>query len=265
MFDGKSLCTDCTVLSTRMGLEFEDGSLASPEKGVYVHHLYAFDVSKAGVVTSLPCDFETVNKTGPPFDPMIPISPFAVQGEDNGDAAILYTTTDGKFDSGFYIGANDKFLINSDLVNYNAEAKQVYLTIDFEYVPGKAGLDAFPNLLSVVGCKFSEPKISTAGPAETMSRKFPILVDGSILWSSKIHSGCLLRANTLLGGHLHSGGDKMVMYLNDKEICTSAPTYDDKEVITSMASCDKPIKVQKGDSISIKSVYDITKHPMLVS
>src|SRR4051794_1520176 len=83
MFQGSSICTDCTVLSVRMGLEFEDGTVAGPDKGVYVHHLYAFDMTKPGVVTSLPCDFETVQKKA--FDPMIPFSPFAVQGEDNGD------------------------------------------------------------------------------------------------------------------------------------------------------------------------------------
>jgi hypothetical protein len=115
---------------------------------------------------------------------MIPFAPFAVQGEDNGDSAIIYTATNGTFNSGFYIGPNDQFLINSDLVNYNAEAKDVYVTMDIEYVPGKVGLEAFPNLLSVVGCKMLEPKISKTGPTETMSRKFPILIDGYILWTS---------------------------------------------------------------------------------
>jgi hypothetical protein len=55
----------------------------------------------------------------------------------------------------------------------------------------------------------------------------------------------------------------MVMYLNDQEVCMSVPTYE-AERITAMASCDKPIKVKKGDAITIKSVYDITKHPMFV-
>jgi hypothetical protein len=183
MFEGKSMCTDCTVLSARMGLEFEDGTVAGPEKGVYVHHLYAFDVTKEGVVTSLPCDFETVKPV--PFDPMIPFAPFAVQGEDNGDSAIIYTADNGTFDSGFYIGPNDQFLLNSDLVNYNDDAKNVFVTMDIEFVPGKVGLEAFPNLLSVVGCKLLEPKISKTGPTETMSRKFPILIDGYILWTSK--------------------------------------------------------------------------------
>jgi hypothetical protein len=183
MFDGKSICTDCTVLSARMGLEFADGTVAGPEKGVYVHHLYAFDVTKEGIVTSLPCDFETVRPV--PFDPMIPFAPFAVQGEDNGDSAIIYTAANGTFNSGFYIGPNDQFLINSDLVNYNADSKEVYVTMDIEFVPGKVGLEAFPNLLSVVGCKMLEPKISKTGPTETVSRKFPILIDGYILWTRK--------------------------------------------------------------------------------
>jgi hypothetical protein len=55
----------------------------------------------------------------------------------------------------------------------------------------------------------------------------------------------------------------MVMYLNDKEICASKPTYE-AELITDMEVCDKPIKVKKGDAITLKSIYDITKHPMFV-
>lgn len=164
-------------------MEFEDGTPADPEKGVYAHHILAIDLSRPGVITSLPCDFDTVNKTIP-FDPMLPVAFFAVQGEDNGDLTTYYTPKDGKFDSGFHIGANDKFLINLDLVNYNVDNKQVFVTMDIEYMEGKHGLDSQPNLLNVVGCKLNEPKISTEGPAETASRKFPILVDGSILWIS---------------------------------------------------------------------------------
>ena len=56
----------------------------------------------------------------------------------------------------------------------------------------------------------------------------------------------------------------MVMYLNDKEICVSKPTYEG-ETIAGMNDCTRPIKVKKGDAITMKSVYDITKHPMFVS
>jgi len=29
-----------------------------------------------------------------------------------------------------------------------------------------------------------------------------------------------------------------------------------------MSTCDKPIKIKKGDTISMKSIYDVVKHPM---
>lgn len=63
-------------------------------------------------------------------------------------------------------------------------------------------------------------------------------------------------------GHLHNGGEKMVLYLNDQEICTSLPTYDKNNGIVKMSTCDSPIKIKKGDTISMKSVYDVVKHPM---
>jgi hypothetical protein len=183
MFDASSICGECTALSTRIGMELEDGTPADPAHGIYIHHIAAIDVSREGVVTSLPCDFDTIKNST--FDPMVPFAPFAVQGEDNGDAAILYTAQDGTFDSGFHVGAKDRFILNTDLVNYNTEDKKIFITLDVEYVDGKVGLDAQPNLMNVVGCKLAEPKISTTGPTETISRKFPILVDGSIIWMSK--------------------------------------------------------------------------------
>ena len=54
----------------------------------------------------------------------------------------------------------------------------------------------------------------------------------------------------------------MTMTLNGKEICTSNAEYNKENGISGMSPCDQPIKVKKGDLISMKSVYDITKHPM---
>ena len=65
-------------------------------------------------------------------------------------------------------------------------------------------------------------------------------------------------------GHLHNGGEKVITYLNGKEICTSIAEYDGSNGIFGMSACDKPIKVKKGDVVSLKSVYDIVKHPMSV-
>jgi hypothetical protein len=97
----------------------------------------------------------------------------------------MFTSRDGKYNSGFQIGTNDKFLLQSDLVNYNNDAKEIYFTMDFEFEDGHVGEEAAPNLLSVTGCKLLEPKISSDGPADTVSQVFPILVDGTIISMSR--------------------------------------------------------------------------------
>jgi hypothetical protein len=64
---------------------------------------------------------------------------FIGQGEDNGDSTIMFTSADGKYNSGFHVGTADKFLLNADLVNYNNVTKDVYLIFDIEYIDGIVG------------------------------------------------------------------------------------------------------------------------------
>jgi hypothetical protein len=65
-----------------------------------------------------------------------------------------------------------------------------------------------------------------------------------------------------LEGHLHTGGVRMVLSLNGQEICTSNATYGNNGIISGTTPCGGEIKVKKGDFMSMKSVYDIVKHPM---
>lgn len=60
---------------------------------------------------------------------------------------------------------------------------------------------------------------------------------------------------------MHTGGDKMVLYLNGEEICTSNAKYE-KGLIQATTPCDRQIKVKRGDFMSMKSVYDVKKYPM---
>jgi hypothetical protein len=187
--DAQSFCTNCTVLAGQTGLEFEDGTPADPAHGVYIHHILSADISREGRLTVLPCDFEKVNYAANPISPVTPGAAFVGQGEDNGDSAIMFTTRDGKFDSGFQIGMKDKFIVESDLVNYNNKTVEVYLTMDLEYEEGQRGVEAAPNLLSVTGCKLAEPKVSRQGPVETASQEFPVLVDGTLISMSEYIPG----------------------------------------------------------------------------
>jgi hypothetical protein len=60
---------------------------------------------------------------------------------------------------------------------------------------------------------------------------------------------------------MHDGGDGMFLSVNDKVVCESKPVYKGKE-LWSMTSCGDPIDVQKGDWLTLTSIYDIPKHPM---
>jgi hypothetical protein len=93
---------------------------------------------------------------------------------------------------------------------------------------------------------------------------------------------------TLFRGHLHDGGDHIVLKVNDKVVCDSkaiyskdsrgpgasghshgrrstdspnAPAEENWEVITSMTQCTEPVPVKQGDKISMVSFYDGVKHP----
>jgi hypothetical protein len=92
----------------------------------------------------------------------------------------------------------------------------------------------------------------------------------------------------LFRGHLHDGGDHILLKVNDKVVCDSkavyskdtrgagasghshsrrsadpptAPAEENWEVITSMTQCTRPVRVRAGDKISMVSFYDGVKHP----
>src|ERR1700761_7368516 len=129
-----SLCggNDCTILSSRIGLSYEDGSEATPETGMYIHHLLAFSASRPSVNAIGLCDVDDPTKDIGWFNKIlpsnIPISPFTGRGEDGGAVSMVFTSDDGKYDSGFHLGKNDYIVVQSDLVNYKNETQNVYLT-----------------------------------------------------------------------------------------------------------------------------------------
>jgi hypothetical protein len=168
------------------GFEFLDGTEADPSKGVFIHHMSAADVSRSGAWTVLPCDYDRWNFTKQPLSPTIPFVTFMGQGEDDRHGPLLYTSMDGKYNSGFHLLDKSEILYQIELVNYNATDKEIYHTITYEYLDGLHGDAVVPNLIPVTGCKLSaSPNINMTGPAETISKEFAVLVDGTIIAMSK--------------------------------------------------------------------------------
>ena len=75
---------------------------------------------------------------------------FTDRGEDSGDTETIFTTPDGKFNSGYHF-KNPSLSIQYDLVNYNKTQKKVYLDLELEYLDGLVGVDAGHVMKSVAG------------------------------------------------------------------------------------------------------------------
>jgi hypothetical protein len=180
-------------------LQFEDGKEAGPAQGIYVHHIVNRDLSKPATLPVSKCapgqKPSTLGGLG---------SEFLAQGDDSLASAVKFTSSDGSANTGYYIGKQDYFMNQVDLVNYNEASQKIYITFDIEYVPGKSGMrDAAATLMSVTGCQNMDLKPSDGGEmaahahgkeggikldpngiAITESPKFPITADASIVASS---------------------------------------------------------------------------------
>jgi hypothetical protein len=187
----------------------------------------------------------------------VPFAEFVTRGEDSGYGDTVFTSPDGKYNSGFHL-TRPRLVIQYDIVNYNPTAKDVYLDVEIEYVDGLQGKNA-GQILKGVDSKFiirrvqqelmiiATPRLSISGPAETNSTKFQVTADSTIIWAR---------------GHLHAGGEKMILLINDKEVCTSVPKYNDANVITSMSLCPEAIPLKKRDTMSIRAIYDLKRHDL---
>jgi hypothetical protein len=241
-------CTDCTVLYTKAALYFENGTKATVEQGVYEHHVVMVDLAKRTMPLYL-CN----GQKG--FLGQLPAVGFVVSGND--EAANWFTTPDGNFNSGYVVGPRQMLAMQTELVNYRNEEQKVYVTVDYEYIKGKSNTpaDSTISLFSVTGCNSPDYHRDASQKVYNMSSEtVPLPTDGFIINAK---------------GHLHDGGDHIILEVNGKTVCDSKAVYGPlvKEngmewaVIEKMTQCTEPIKVSKGDKLHMRSFYDTEKHP----
>lgn len=169
------MCSNCTVLKGHIGLLNLDGSKVSPNNDVYIHHILTFDTAKRQKTFLNGCSGSLASAASAIG------AKFIGSGEDNNNVDVWYTNREGETKGGFHIGSADRFMMNVDLVSYAPANKQIYLTMDMEYLHGKVGADARESLLSVTGCGVPTIKISQTGPTNTTSAKYTFTEDGTIL------------------------------------------------------------------------------------
>ena len=185
---GDGICKDCTVLTGKAEITYEDGSRAGINNGVYLHHILVMEPSKKTRTFAPWCPGYLFKMT--PQDMNHPVKSIFLSGGVE-HFTVWYTTPDGAFDSGYHVGAGP-FAMTGEIVNYKPSPQKVYITLDYEWVPGKAGSDAFSTLLTVTGCKKPVGWLSNKGSQQNVtSESFPILEDGTIINSREYFTGAI--------------------------------------------------------------------------
>jgi hypothetical protein len=161
------ICTNCTVFDGRITINYENGTRADISGGVYLHHVITVDISK-----KVPQFIKACGLGGAGMSTFLG---GAVDGFTQ-----LYTTIDGKFPSGFHVG-NDQMMMQAEIVNYLKEPQKVWITVDYEWLPGTHGSDAYQTVLSALDCTKAGEKPKQGTKGEWKGRPTQVLTDGTIV------------------------------------------------------------------------------------
>jgi len=254
-------CKDCTVISVKTDLVYEDGNRADISNGIYVHHGLSFDLAWKKVANWINlCPFDNQQMKDVEMFSYYPPTfsiPFSLFGGATVDEFQQFYGSPNETapKAGYYIGAEDHFMMQAEVINYTKDPKQIYIQFDYEYLPGKVGEEATMSIVNTLGCFDAIGFYGKSGAGVIKSKDFKVLQDGTILAAR---------------GHLHDGGEHMNVLLNDKLVCTSNAVYGTKmknangkewTTLSAMTTCVDPIAVRKGDRIQLETKFDEIAHP----
>jgi hypothetical protein len=200
----RTLCNSkgpCTVLAAQVGIVYANGKPANPSNGmspcrrrsnapgIYIHHILTSDSTKKQTPWISNCgnpNARPLNIAG-----LLGGTAFIGTGEDSTEGGAVYTSDDGTRNTGYHIGAADTFTGWAEVVNYNKEAKKIYVYYDLEWVPGLQGDDVKTATLTATCGGSPAVKLSTAGARNTTSGKFYFMEDGKVLGArGHLHGTC---------------------------------------------------------------------------
>lgn len=283
------ICQDCTVLAVKIDVVFENGTRADVSSGVYLHHVLSVNIApdrqlKSNMISGFSsfCGGSAVEGAVTSLTDMLGVVTNSFQQAVFGFGAVdeftqWFTTPDGKFNSGFYLGKKDKMLMQAEIVNYRSEPQKVFLQFDVEYLPGKVGSEAVTAFTSTTAC--DEPvSWSGAGTRGThVGTPMAIRQDGTLI-AARGHMHVSFDAELVQSMKLtlfQDGGVGMTAFLNDKMICQSDATYGTSlssaadqvagknwTTISKMGDCNFDIPVKKGDILRVDAAYDKESHPL---
>jgi len=269
-------CTDCTITYMRAGLESTSGASVNSDKGLWLHHMVAINNNGRADAT---CG------SNPASLPHLDVGTMAATAErffsSGNERTVIDTWAWAPKKVGYYFKKGDTMSFIVDLMNMNDRASKVYMTITYEYVPGKpAGfLAARPVWFDADQCGVSDVKPKAQrGSYVISSRPWSANFDGSII---------------AMGAHLHDGGTHLEIIRDGKVECDAHAKYAENpqyvsggmagmsrsmrdgsatKHISSIELCgnteqepDKFPKLQRGQKWVIKGYYDYNTHPGMLN
>ena len=233
-------CSDCYITSLRAAVEYPNGTAVTASDGIWLHHTVATNYLTVDSV----CPGEGAGDTGERF--------FA-----SGNEKLPVDFTRGAEQRlGYYLDAEPKVVLFTELMNMNDHEDTAMLTITYDFVPGADAKDFRPIRtlwLDVGGCEGSGMPVNSSMGTEFdfTSQPFTVTEPAHILFS---------------GGHLHNGGTHVEIMKNGQLLCDAVAEYTDHD-ISSMSSCVKftedQASLKPGDQLSIRAYYDTDAHSLM--
>jgi hypothetical protein len=243
-------CDECFLGAFQGGLEYEDGSEANVDTGMYMHHFVVVNEVKPDWL----CGLRVGGMTRPQW----------IYNSGNERPPVRLNT---KYKFGMRVDKKDRFSALTEIMNMSNETKTVYTTTIYEVIPiNTPGYQEATHLrMDVWMCGGSDV------PGKTGAYQYH-----SPNWTSP-YSGVILHND----GHGHDGTTEVNLYINGKVFCNSIQYYGLRpgwvnnkghgkdmggmRYISDAITCEDTGRVEKGDVLMTEAFYNDTMYPQMRS
>jgi hypothetical protein len=173
-------------------------------------------------------------------------------------------------ESGIYLSSNATFLLAPEIMNESPDARDVYVTITYEYIPKKPSSfrNVIPVWLDISGvCGASSFPVPDATAFSITSANWTANVTGEV---------------TFTAAHLHDGGTRLQILKRNESVCDSNATYaatpgyvspmslipgimpggtsGDLIHLSNMSTCADVGRMREGQAWGVRAEYNFREH-----
>ena len=261
-------CQDCTYTYVKADMVYKNGTSANIGNGAYMHHITLVSMPPGGFgAGSILQGLQGLLSGASQVDPStFGMKPFYLIGNER------LPLTFPK--AGVYLSKNASITLSVQLQNLEKEVKEVYIDLDYDYLPGQPEgyADIIPVPQDALGMGAMLGGIKQTGVWERTSGPYRATQDARIL---------------MMYGHVHDGGIHTEIMINGTVVCDSTAYYQDMIIpanqttnsadtgqhshmkrdgsgnshIVAFGECLELGQIKKGDVITTKVYYNFDQRP----